>query len=115
MISVEERERIRRAYYLDSQSIRKVAREQGHSRKTVEKAIADAPSRPYHLTKSRSSPVFGAFQARTDALLEENERLPRKQRYTAHKVFEVLAREGYQGSESRVRQYVGQWRRAHHA
>ncbi len=115
MISVEDRERIRRAYYLDHKSIRQVAREQGHSRKSVEKAVSNEPSRPYHLTNPRSSPVFGPFQARAEALLEENERLPRKQRYTAHKIFESLSAEGYAGSESRVRQYVSQWRRAHHA
>jgi transposase len=115
MISVEDRERIRRAYYLDHKSIRQVAREQGHSRKTVEKALSNEPSRPYQLTKARSSPVFGLFQGRADALLEENERLPRKQRYTAHKLFELLTAEGYAGSESRVRQYVSQWRSAHHA
>ena len=54
MISVEERERVRRAYYLEHKSIRQVAREQGHSRKTVEKAISNEPSRPYHLAKARS-------------------------------------------------------------
>lgn len=115
MISVEERERVRRAYYLEHKSIRQVAREQGHSRKTVEKAISNEPSRPYHLAKARSSPVFGPFQARADALLEENEHLPRKQRYTAHKLFELLAADGYAGSESRVRQYVSHWREQHHA
>jgi transposase len=115
MISVEDRERIRRAYYLEHKSIRQVARDQGHSRKTVEKAISNEPSRPYQLTKARALPVFGPFQARADALLEENERLPRKQRYTAHKLFELLTAEGYAGSESRVRQYVSQWRSAHHA
>ena len=92
-----------------------MAREQGHSRKTVEKAISNEPSRPYHLAKARSSPVFGPFQARADALLEENEHLPRKQRYTAHKLFELLAADGYAGSESRVRQYVSHWREQHHA
>jgi hypothetical protein len=32
--------------------------------------------------------------------------LPRKQRYTTHKMYELLVAEGYQGSESRVRRYT---------
>ncbi len=39
MITVEEREAIRRAYYLDRKSKRQIAREQGHSRKTIDKAV----------------------------------------------------------------------------
>ncbi len=64
--------------------------QRGHSRKTVEKAISNEPLRHCHLTKARSLLVFGPFQARADALLEENERLPHKQRYTAYKLFELL-------------------------
>jgi hypothetical protein len=37
MIAVEDREAIRRAYYLEHKSIRKIAREQHHSRRTVAK------------------------------------------------------------------------------
>lgn len=103
MITVEDREAIRRAYYLNRKSKRQIAREQGHSRKTIDKAVEKLPPQPYRLTKQKAAPVFGPFQARSDVLLAENEHLPRKQQYTARWIYEVLQGEGYQGSESRVR------------
>src|SRR6266542_1847728 len=106
MITVEQRETIRRAYYLEHKSVRQIAREQRHSRKTVDKAIAQAqaqdqsypsyqpyPYPTYRRTKPRPAPVFGSFQARVDELLQQNDRLPRKQRYTARKIFELLVKE----------------------
>jgi transposase len=50
--------------------------------------------------------------ARIDELLEENERLPRKQRRTCHKIYEEIEADGYTGSESRVRGYIAEKRRA---
>src|SRR5205807_2299900 len=46
-------------------------------------------------------------------LLTKNKLLPPKQRYTTHKMYEVLVAEGYQGSESRVKIYVAQWKKEH--
>ena len=75
MITVEDREAIRRAYYLNRKSKRQIAREQGHSRKTIDKAVENLPPQPYRLTKPKAAPVFGPFQARADVLLAENEPL----------------------------------------
>jgi hypothetical protein len=94
MIPVEDREAMRRAYYLDHKSKRQIAREQGHSRKTVDKLVENLPARPYQLTKPKPAPIFGAFQARMTALLTASEQLPRKHQYTAHKIFETLRLEG---------------------
>lgn len=102
----DAKELIRRSYYLDRKSMRQIAREEGYSRPTIEKAITNPSNNPYHLRRSKPSPIFGPYQARVEALLHENEHLPRKQRYTVHRIFEVIRTEGYQGSESRIRQYV---------
>jgi len=48
---------------------------------------------------------------RVDELLEENERLPRKQRRTGHQITKELEADGYVGSESRVRGYIAKKRR----
>src|SRR5207248_11601981 len=73
----------------------------------------DASPRTYHLTKPSPAIVLGPYQLRVEELLVENEQLPRKQRYTSHKIFELLQAEGYTGSESRIRQYIGAWRHTH--
>src|SRR2546430_17474669 len=109
MITVEEREAIRRAYYLDRKSKRQIAREQGHSRKTIDKAVNNKPPQPYRLTTSKPAPVFGPYRARADELLAENAHLPAEQQYSAHKIDELLQAQGYEGSESRVRLHVTQW------
>jgi transposase len=77
----------------------------------VKKAIESAEPGEYTLREPRPAPVLGAYLSRIDELLAENERLPRKQRYTGHKIYEQLQKEGYTGSESGVRRYIGQRRR----
>ena len=42
MISVEDREKIRRAYFIEKKTIRQIAREFHVARKTVDKAIESA-------------------------------------------------------------------------
>jgi transposase len=111
MISVKEREAIRRAYFLEDKSIRQIAREFKCSRSTVRKAISSAEPAPYRLKVPRPVPVLGAYKARIDELLAENERLPRKQRYTARRIYQLIKAQGYIGSESTVRGYVAQRRR----
>lgn len=111
MITVEQRERIRRAYFIEKRSIRQIARELGHSRETVNKAIETAEAASYNLQRPRRAPVLGPYLARIDELLEENKRLPRKQRYTGHKIYEDVVAKGYTGSESGVRGYIASRRR----
>jgi len=111
MIKVEKREAIRRAYFVEQKSIRKIAKEFRCSRPTVRKAIASAESTPYTLDVPRRAPVLGPYQARIDELLAENEGMPRKQRYIGRKIYEIIKAEGYSGSASSVRGYVAQCRK----
>jgi transposase len=111
MISVEKREQIRRAYFIESKSMRTIAKELHCSRDTVKKAVASPEGEPYTLTQERSAPVLGPYKARIDELLAESERMPRKQRYTGQKIYELIKAKGYTGSKSGVRRYVAQRRR----
>lgn len=114
MLSETDREHIRRAFYLEHKSIRLLAKEEGCSRDTIRRAISHAPPKPYQLTRPKPAPVFGPYHLRVEALLRQNEQLPRKQRYTAHRIFAVLYAEGYHGSESTVRHYISARKRASH-
>ena len=111
MISVEDREEIRRAYFIDQRSRRWIEREMGYSRRTVNKALAQADSQGYALREAREAPVLGPYKPQIDALLTENERMPRKQHYTGHKIYETVHAAGYRGSESGVQVYLWQRRR----
>ena len=50
MIQVDEKEKIRRLYFIKRRSIRQIAREHRYSRKTVRKAIRDASVPQDHLS-----------------------------------------------------------------
>lgn len=111
MISVEDREKMRRAYFVEGKGLRQIARELHVARKTVLKAIESAEAETYTFGQPRPAPILGPYKQRIDGLLAENDRLPRKQRYTSHKIYHELVKAGYQGGESTVRGYIGERRR----
>lgn len=111
MITVERYERIRRAFYHEHKSMREIERELGHSYWTIRKALENSMPMPYTLHQAKPAPVLGAYQGRIDELLYESERLPRKQRYTSQKIYQIIRGEGYLGAVSTVRRYVGRRRR----
>ena len=111
MITVEDREKIRRAYFIEKKSQRQIARELRCSRDTVRKAIESAEPDRYTLAQPRPAPILGPYKARIDELLAENERLPRKQRYIGHTIYKDIQAKGYRGSESTVRGYIARRRR----
>jgi transposase len=107
MLSETDRERIRRGFHLENKSIRQMAKEEGCSRDTIRRALSLDPLKPYQLVRPKPAPVLGPYQPRIEAMLGQNQRLPRKQRYTAHRIFETLRdEEGYQGSESTIRHAI---------
>jgi len=111
MITVIDRERIRRAYYIEGKSMRQIEREMHHGYWTIRKALKSAAHQPYTLSKPKPAPKLGPYKEKLDKLLEKERHLPRKQRYTTHKLYELMAEEGYDGSESYLRRYVGRQRR----
>ncbi len=112
MLKVEDREGIRRAYYVEGKSMRQIAREYHHSRRSIKKALASGESESYKLKQARQAPVLGAYKSQIDELLRENEKLPPKQRYTGHKIYKAVQKEGYQGCESGVLGYIGRQKKA---
>lgn len=111
MITVIDRERIRRAYYVEGKSMRQIEREMHHGYWTIRKALASAEHQPYTLRKPKPAPKLGPYKKQIDDLLAKEQHLPPKQRYTTKKLFELMKAEGYSGSESNLRRYVGRKRR----
>lgn len=111
MLNVDEKEQIRRAFFIEGKSIRQIAREQRHDRRTVRAAIRDASPSQYKLTKPRPRPVLGPFVAIIDEWLAGDQFSPPKQRHTSRRIYHRLVEEkGYKGGESTVRDYVHQHR-----
>jgi transposase len=106
MLNETDREKIRRAFYLDRKSIRQLAKEERRGRRTIRRVLSSSVASPGPRTRLQPAPVFGPYQRRVEVLLSQNEQLPSKQRYTSHRIFEVIREEGYQGSESTVRHAI---------
>ena len=116
MLTVDEIEQIRRAYYCEKQSVRAIAREQHHHRRVVREAIAGTatPPRHYRQRSPRPRPMVDGVRPLIDAWLEADQDAPPKQRHTAKRIFDRLVDEyGYEGKERAVREYVHDWKQAH--
>ena len=111
MLTVDQREQIRRAYYIDGKGIRQIAREGHRDRRTIRKALRDAGPPRYTLREPRARPVLAPFVALMDTWLQEDLSRPPKQRHTARRIFERLVQEHeFKGGESTVRRYVREHR-----
>lgn len=111
MIKVDEKENIRRFYFIKRYSIRRIARENHYSRKTVRKAIADASVPKYWLSTPKPRRVMGPYLPIIENWLEEDKGRPEKQRHTAHRIYDRLVSEhSFQGSERTVREHVSKLR-----
>jgi len=110
MISVIDRARIRRAFYIEGKTMKQIEREMHHGYWTIRKALESAEHQPYTLSEPKTAPKLGPYKGYVDQLLAKESQLPRKQRYTGQKLFELIQAKGYQGSPSTLRKYVGQKR-----
>ena len=77
MTTVETIGRIRRAYFVQRQSVREIARRLHVSRKTVRKAIEAEDGKFSYDRTVQPMPKLGAHVAELERLLAENERKPR--------------------------------------
>src|SRR5688572_9033039 len=104
---VELYEQIRREYEFGVGTIKGVARKLGVHRRLVRQAIANAlpPKRRY---PDRERPKMGPLMAYVDAILDGDRKVHRKQRHTAHRIYERILKEraGPKLCESTVRRYV---------
>jgi hypothetical protein len=89
---VELFEQIRREYEFGLGTIKGVAAKLGVHRRMVRQALANAEP-PERKQGQRERPVIGPVRPFIDAILEADRNAPRKQRHTAHRIFERIRRE----------------------
>jgi len=109
---VELFEQIRREYEFGVGTIRGVAHKLKVHRRMVRQALASAEP-PQRKQVGRERPVIGPLRLYIDAILEADRKAPRKQRHTAHRIYERI-RTGlpdYQVAEVTVRSYVRERKR----
>lgn len=105
---MDQYEYIRTAHRVYGKSVRQIARETGHDRKTIRKVLRGEPS-GYGKRQSQPYPVLGRYLDLIDSWLEEDKKAPKKQRHTATRIYHRLVNEaGFNGGATTVRQYVRQ-------
>lgn len=104
---VELFEQIRREYEFGVGTIKGVARKLGVHRRMVRQALSDAEP-PARRQAERERPALLPLLPFIDRILETDRKAPRKQRHTAHRIWQrILAeRPECQVAESTVRRYV---------
>jgi transposase len=111
VLTVDDYGAIRRARR-DGMSIREIAQQFNHSRKTVRHALNHAEPLPTPRTRKRTAPLLGPVESIIDQILVDDETAPRKQRHTAAQVFRRLRDEhAYRGGYAQVQRYVLKHRR----
>jgi len=81
-------------------SIREIQPETGLHFTTIKRILA-YPSPPTFRRSERPKPKIGLFLERIASILEADTSLPKKQRHTAKRIFEVIQTEGYSGGTPR--------------
>jgi transposase len=106
---VELFEQIRREYEFGIGTIAGVAKKLGVHRRMVREAIGSALPKPRKKTERRRWKMAAAAPF-VDAILEADRKAPRKQRHTAHRIWERIRQElpACEVGERTVRQYVQQ-------
>ena len=97
VIDMEQIAEIRRCYFINEESISKIAKRLNLSRQTVRRALK-SQEQPVYQRNVQPTPKLGSFKQQLVSWLEFDAKLPRRQRRTAQRLYECLQVEGYQGS-----------------
>ena len=112
MYKVELYVRVRRACMVEGMSTREAARVFGLHRDTVRKMLEYSVPPGYRRQSPPRRPKLDPYHGVIDRILEEDRRLPRKQRHTAKRIYDRLrAEHGFGGKYTIVKDYVRERRR----
>jgi transposase len=109
MFTVELYAGIRRAVMVDGLSRREAAKRFGVHRNTITKMLQFSIPPGYRRRERPASKKLGPYKAWIDKVLDDDRSVHKKQRHTAHRIFERLrVEEGFSGGYTIVREYVAQ-------
>ena len=107
MFTVELYAKVRHAVMIEGLSRREAAKRFGVHRNTITKMLSFSVPPGYRRRERPASKKLGPFMAWIDAILEGDSQVHKKQRHTAHRIFERLRDEqGFTGGYTIVREYV---------
>jgi transposase len=111
MLVVETIAKVRRAYFVEGQSIKGICRDLRLSRKVVRKVVRTGALEFRYERSEQPMPRLGAWKDELDRLLADNAAKPSRERLTLIRLFEQLRGLGYGGGYDAVRRYARSWGR----
>jgi len=98
-------------HFRENRSGNLIAKEFGHSRKTVQKYLKEPDAPKYRLKQARRQPLQEQWRKVVEEILEQDKSAPRKQRHTAKRIFDRLVKEQqYAGSLRTITKIVAEIR-----
>jgi hypothetical protein len=101
MLVVETVGRIRRAHFVQGESIKEIVRELRVSRNTVRRVLRSGETQFTYERELQPRPKLGPWMAELDRLLAENEARPRRDRLDLMRIFEDMRSRGYGAAMTR--------------
>jgi len=110
MISVDMIGQIRRAFFEQHRPIKEIVRTLSVSRATVRKVVRGQATEFKYERGVQPAPKLGEWVEVLIAILEQEARLPRRERRSTQRLFEELRGRGYDGAHDSVHRFVRTWR-----
>jgi len=109
VLIVETIAKVRRKYFVDGVSIKRISLDLRLSRNTVRKIVRSGKTEHQYHRINQPVPQLGKYLERLHQMLKEDSAEPKKSRRTAMKLFETLRAEGYSGAYDSVQRCVRKW------
>ena len=110
MISVDMIGQIRRAFFEQHRPIKEIVRTLSVSRATVRKVVRGQATEFKYERSVQPAPKLGEWVEVLTEILEQEARLPRRERRSTQRLFEELRGRGYDGAHDSVHRFVKTWR-----
>jgi len=110
MTGVETIARIRFEHFQNGKGIKRIARELGIARDTVRKVLRSGATELSYKREVQPQRKLGLWVETLTAILESEEKLPRRERRSTIRLFEELRGRGYDGAHDSVHRFVKAWR-----
>ena len=110
MIGVDKIGEIRRAYFEQHRSIKEIVRTLSVSRATVRKVIRGQRTEFKYERGIQPTPKLGDWVEVLTEILEQEAKLPKRERRSTQRLFEELRGRGYAGAHDSVHRFVKAWR-----
>jgi predicted DNA-binding protein YlxM (UPF0122 family) len=110
MVGVDKIGEIRRAYFEQDRSIKEIVRTLSVSRATVRKVIRSHKTEFKYARGVQPTPKLGDWVEVLTEILEQESKLPKRERRSTQRLFEELRGRGYDGAHDSVHRFVKCWR-----